>query len=200
MVKKCAQNKIKNPRTKRCVNKDGAIGRKLQGKAKKYMDTPALRKAIAKEKAKGKKAFSIPKRTKLLVGELRDKLVKNGYSRSVVTRMRKADLEKLPPKPTAKKPKPKARKPKETFYKVKSWEVEDKMLDEAPVKNIYENEFEGYLEENQRDNMTEKQQGKLMDKASGHAFRWIRKAFNRVKKRKFKTRNEFIEAVAKEAE
>jgi len=103
MVKKCAQNKIKNPRTKRCVKKDGAIGRKLQGKPKKYMDTPALRKAIAKEKAKGKKAFSIPKRTKLLVGELRDKLVKNGYSRSVVSRMRKEDLEKLPPKP-AKKP------------------------------------------------------------------------------------------------
>lgn len=67
------------------------------------MDTPALRKAISKEGTKGKKAFTIPKRTKLTVGELRDKLVSNGYSRSVVQKMRKADLEKLPRKRRTKK-------------------------------------------------------------------------------------------------
>lgn len=123
MVKKCQQNKIINPRTKRCVKKDGAIGRKLQGKATKYMDTPALRKAVAKEKAKGKKAFSIPKRTKLIVGELRDKLVKNGYSRSVVTRMRKADLEKLPPKPAKKVRK---RRTKKEMAEAKAMGMEDR--------------------------------------------------------------------------
>jgi len=63
MPKPCAKkNKIRNPRTKRCVKKDGAIGRKLLGKPKKYMATPALRKAITKEKAKKEKAKTLTKR------------------------------------------------------------------------------------------------------------------------------------------
>ena len=63
-LKPCAENKMRNPPTKRCVKKEGAIGRRLQGKAKKYMDTPGLRKAVAAEKAKGKRAFTTKKAKK----------------------------------------------------------------------------------------------------------------------------------------
>jgi hypothetical protein len=60
--KPCAKSKVRNPKSNRCVKKDGAIGRRVQGKPKKSMDTPALRRAIAKERARGKKAFTIKKK------------------------------------------------------------------------------------------------------------------------------------------
>lgn len=93
-----------------------------------------------------------------------------------------------------KKPAPApAKKGGETFYKPPQFEL----LKE--FQEVYDNEFEGYLEANQGDNMSEKQQVKLMDKASAHAFRFVGKAYNKTKKRKFKTRKEFIDAVITEA-
>jgi len=47
----------------------------------------------------GKKKTTEKPRSDLTAGELRDQLVKNGYSQSKIQNMRKAELEKLPKKP-----------------------------------------------------------------------------------------------------
>jgi hypothetical protein len=118
-AKKSVAKKAKNIQS--TYKKDARVDKILENRMK------AKAKAKLKQRLMDRKKKSAPT-TKLLVGQLRDKLVKNGYSRSVVNSMRKAELEKLPPKPKgggAKKPVRKRRTKKE-MAEAKAMGMEDR--------------------------------------------------------------------------
>ena len=94
-----------------------------------------------------------PLKSRLTTTELRDMLVKNGYDRSALAKMRKADLEKLPKKPKAPKA-PKVVAPKVVVAPKKPKKVKLKRIPRPPIsldtwyrEDIGANRFVKYVDQ-----------------------------------------------------
>ncbi len=214
---KTARARLTTTELKGLLRRNGYTGRQLEGKTKReLLRLPPTRRL---------KNIKDKERTRKAMGVVRSRFKKQGTSDRTNEKQGEEIMELK--KKVAKKPRRKRRTKKEVAearamgredkrsggggkkasFKPGTYDEEEKRNNYKNfLKDYYEAEDEGYRDEKYQERRAyydnekrgEDRLVKLMEQSSGHAFRFTRKIFNRVKKKKFNTRKEFEEAFSKE--
>ncbi len=190
-------------RKKKKMKAQGTSDRTNERQGEEIME---LKKKVAKGKPRRKR------RTKAQMAEARgmgmeDRDAPKKPVKSKPTRKRRTKAEMAEAKAMGREDTRSGGGGKKASFKPGTYEEEEKRNNYKNfLRDYFEQENEGYRDNKYMERRAyydnekrgEDRLVKLMDQAVNHAFRFTRKIFNIVKKRKFKTRKEFEEAFSKE--